>query len=169
MRNVEFGYHGQFNVAKHALEKCGCTEKIEYSYVNKDVVLEEFQFRVTTKSGRVVGLFFDASNMDVSQVCYAPIGISVQHPAYEEARCYSPDFLSERLKDQEIRVKDLKDILCNIEQLEEVFRTTPEEAKARRENDSYVWDYIRIEFLTEEDLRDNGWTDVREKDIVDWP
>jgi hypothetical protein len=169
LKNVEFGYHGQFNVAKHALEKCGCAEKIEYSYVNKDVVLEEFQFRVTTKTGRVVELFFDASNMDVSQVCYAPVGVSVLHPAYKGARDYSPRFLSELLRDEGIQIRDLKDILCNIDRLEEVFRTTPEDAKARRENDPYVWDYLRVEFPTEEELQDKGWTDVREKDIVDWP
>lgn len=168
IRDVEFGYHGQFNVAKHALEKCGCAEKIEYSYVNKDVVLEEFQFRVTTKSGRVVGLFFDASNMDVSQVCYAPVGISVWYPGCEKARRYSPEFLSEMLKDKGIQVRDLKDILCNIAQLEEVFRTMQGDERARRETDDYVWDYLRIYFLTEEELKDD-FTDIRDKDIVDWP
>jgi hypothetical protein len=169
LRNVEFGYHGEFNVAKHALEKCGCAEKIEYNYVNKDVVLEEFRFRVTTKSGRVVELFFDASSMDVSQVCYNPVGFSVLHPTYEGDREYRPQFLSELFTDKGIQIRDLKDILCNIEQLEEVFRTTPEDAKARRENDPYVWDYLRIKFLTEKDWQDQRWTDVRDKDIVDWP
>ena len=166
IKNVEFGYYGEFNVARHAIEKSGCAEKIEYNYVNTDVELEEFQFRVTTKSGRVVGLFFDGSNMDVGQVCYAPIGISVRHPDYKDTRRYSPEFLSELLRDKGIQVKNLKDILCNIELLEELFRTTPEDAKARRDNDPYVWDYLRIDFPTEEDLRDK-YVDVRDKDVAD--
>ena len=49
--------------------------------------------------------------------------------------------------------------------LEEVFRTTQGDEKARRETDKHVWDYLRIEFLTEEDLKDHGYTDIREKDI----
>jgi hypothetical protein len=164
IKNVEFGYYGEFNIAKHALEQCGCAEKIEFQYVNEDVVLEEFQFRVTTKSGRVVGLFFDASNMDVSQVCYAPVGISVLHPAYKGSRCYSPEFLSALLIDKGIQVRNLKDILCNIEVLEEIFRITPEDKEARRENDPYVWDYLRINFPTEEDLKD-PFVDVRDVDV----
>jgi len=169
IRDVEFGYHGQFNVAKHAIEKSGCAEKIEYSYVNKDVVLEEFHFRITTRSGRVVELFFDASNMDVRQVCYAPVGIYVLHPAFEAARAYSPQFLSELLREKGIKVRDLRDILCNIDQLEEAVRTTPEDAKARRENDPYCWDYLRVWFVSEEELKDNTYTNVKDKDIVDWP
>jgi hypothetical protein len=167
-KDVEFGYYGEFNVAKHAIQKTGCAEKVEYNFVNTDVVLEEFHFRVTTKSGRVVGLFFDASNMDVSQVCYAPVGISVLHPAYEGDRRYSPDLLSEHLKEKGIQIKDLKDILCNIDLLEEVFRLTQGDEKARRETDDYVWDYIRVRFLTEEELKRYEYTDVRDKDITDW-
>jgi hypothetical protein len=169
IRDSEFGYYGEFNIAKHAIEKSGCAEKIEYSYVNKDVVLEEFEFRVTTRSGRAVRLWFDASNMDVSQVCYSPVGFSVTHSANRVSRRYSPERVSELLKDRGIQIKDLKDFLCNIDQLEEVFRTAPGDAKALRESDPYVWDYLQIKFLTEEELKVDEYTDVKEKDVMDWP
>lgn len=173
VRNVEFGYYGDFNVAKHALEKCGCAEKIEYAYVNRDVHLEEFRFKVRTRSGQVVRLFFDGSSMDVNQVCYAPVGISVSHSAFEGVRRYSPEFLSERIRVQGIQVEDLNDVICNMDELEEIFRTTPEDPKAARPDDPYVWDYLRVRILTEEALqteyyRDDHWTEVRDKDIVDW-
>jgi hypothetical protein len=168
IKNVEFGYYKGFNVARHAFEKCGCVEKIEYSYVNKDVFLEEFQYRITTKSGRIVQLSFDASNMDVDQVCYAPAGISVLHPAYKGDKRYSPEFLSELLKDKGVRIRNLNDILCNIDQLEEIVRTTQADEKVKSEDDPYVWDYLRIEFPTEKDLEDDEWTNVKDMDVADY-
>ena len=166
-RDVEFGYYGEFNVALHAIQRSGCAEIIEYSGVNKDVWLEEFHFKVTTKSGRVVRLWFDASSMDVRQLCYYPVAFSVRHPAYEGDRRYSPEMLSELLKEKGIKVRDLKDILCHIDELEQVFRTTQGDAGVLRESDRYVWDYLRVEIMDEDD----GWTytDIREMDVVDWP
>jgi hypothetical protein len=172
IKDVEFGYYGEFNVAKHAIERTGCTERIEYNRVNMDIALEEMTFKVTTKSGRVVLLWFDGSNMDVSQVCYQPVGISVCHPAHEHELCerWSIAGLSEHLKEKGFQVKNLRDILCNIDELEEVFRMNNGDANALREADPYVWDYLRIEFPTEEDLKNGGkYTDVKDKDISDWP
>lgn len=169
IKDVEFGYYAEFNVAKHAIQKTGCAEKIEYSGVNKDVVLEEMHFKVTTESGRVVRLWFDASNMDVDQVCYSPSGISVLHPSYEGDRRYSPNMLTDLMKEKGIEVRDLSDVLCNIEELEEVFRTTEGDTKARREFDAYVWDYLRIEYPREEKLDQYLYTDIAEKDVVNWP
>ena len=76
---------------------------------------------------------------------------------------------SELLKEKGIEVRELKDILCNIDELEEVFRTTPGDARALREADRYVWDYLRIEFVDAGES--DGWiyTDIREMDVVDWP
>jgi len=168
-RDVEFGYYGEFNVALHAIQRSGCAEIIEYSGVNKDVWLEEFHFKVTTKSGRVVRLWFDASNMDVRQLCYYPVAFSVRHPAYEGDRRYSPEMLSELLKEKGIKVRELKDILCNIDELEQIIRTTQGDAGVLREFDRYVWDYLRVEFMDESES--DGWTytDIREMDVVDWP
>src|SRR4030095_5867792 len=89
VKDVEFGYYGEFNVAKHAIQKAGCAARIDYSGVNRDLFLEEMHFRVTTKSGRVVKLWFDASNMDVSQVCYRPAGFIVWHEPPDSAQKYS--------------------------------------------------------------------------------
>jgi hypothetical protein len=169
IKDVEFGYYGEFNLAKHAIQEAGCAQKIEYSGVNKDVVLEEFHFKVTTKSGKVVRIRFDASYMDVNQVCYQPAGLSVLHPAYERDRRYRIEGLTEYLREKNIHVRELRGILCNIDKLEEVFITTLGDAKALREDDPYVWDYLRIEFPTEEGLRQWKYTDIREKDVSNWP
>jgi hypothetical protein len=167
IKDVEFGYYGPFNIAKHAMQKCHCAKKIEYQYVNRDLLLEEFQFRVTTESGRVIGLFFDGSMMDTYQVCYEPAGISILASASEKPERYSPEFLSELLQHKGVQVRNLNDILCHIDQLEEIFRTTQGDQRAARENDVYVWDYLRIHFPNEKELKDE-FLDIRDKDLEDW-
>ena len=144
MKDVEIGYYGGFNVAKHAIQKTGCTEKIEYSGVNKDLVLEEMHFKVTTRSGRIVRLWFDASNLDLSQVCYQPVGFSVCHPAHEQCQRYSVAGLANLLKEKGFQAKNLKDILCNIDGLDHIFKENYGDANASRESDPYAWEYLRI-------------------------
>jgi hypothetical protein len=129
--DAEFGYYGEFNVAKHAIQESGCAEAIEYSGVNKDVFLEEFHFKVTTKSGRVIRLWFDADNMDVSQVCHKPVGFSVWHPMRQLSQRYSAAGLLELLRVKNIQVDNLRDILCYIDELEEVFRENNGDPKVR--------------------------------------
>lgn len=166
---VEFGYYKEFNVAKHAIEKSGCAEVIEYSGVNKDTVLEEFHFKVTTRSGPVVRLWFDASNMDVSQLCYAPVGLVVRHPEHEDAQVYTLGMLSNLAREKNFQVTGLRDILCNIDELEKLFKTNYGDANAILAVDPYSWDYLRIEFPTEEGLKPWKYTDVKEKDVHNWP
>jgi hypothetical protein len=167
--DVEFGYYAEFNVAKHAIQNSNCTEVIEYSGVNKDVFLEEFHFKVTTKTGRVVRLWFDASNMDVHQVCYKPAGLALSSPGEAPYREYSIEVLSEILREKNIQVKNLKDVLCNVDELVELFEAnyTNEEIPRTLYQDS--WYYLRIEFPSKERLDDRKYTDIRKKDVTDWP
>jgi hypothetical protein len=176
LKDVEFGYYGEFNVAKHAIQKTGCAQKIEYGGVNRDVVLEEMHFRVRTLAGRIVKLWFDASNMDVTQVCNRPAGLIVWHDAYEEGQKYSIARVSELLREKRIQVKDLRDVLCNIDELEEIFRLNPGDMNDALASDTYAWDCLRIEFLSKDykyadrkDIYGWGYTDITEKDVADWP
>ncbi|MEW6212125.1 MAG: hypothetical protein AB1631_27460 [Acidobacteriota bacterium] len=167
--DVEFGYYREFNVARHAIEESGCAELIEYSGVNKDLFLEEFHFKVTAKSGRVVRLWFDADNMDVSQLCYKPVGLAVTHPAYQNCELYTIERLSELLRERNIQVTGLIDILCRIDDLEQVLKENTGDASRLLEADPYVWDYLRIEFPNEEDMKAWKYTNIKEKNVVDWP
>ena len=119
---VPFGYYGQFNIAKHAIEESGCLESMWYGR-NEDIVLEEIYFHVRTKSGVQVRLVFDASNMDVRQACYRPEGISVISPGAEPEQGYSLKALTDLLISKGIQVKDLKDVLCNIDELVFLFES----------------------------------------------
>ena len=167
--DIEFGYYREFNVAKHAIEQSGCTELIEYSGVNKDLFLEEFHFKVTTKSGQVIRLWFDADNMDVSRLCYKPVGLAVSHPAHQDCELYTIERLSELLREKNIQATSLRDILCNIDDLEPLFKATTGDAGALLETDPYVWDYLRIEFPEEEGLKPWKYTNIKEKDVTEWP
>ena len=128
--DVEFGYYKGFNIARHAIEKSGCAELIEYSGVNKDVFLEEFHFKVTTKSGRIVRLWFDASNMDVRQVCYQPIGLLVDDRSHDKVQVYTLEGLSAIIKEKSFRVRSLTDILCNVDELEQLFEASNGDSNA---------------------------------------
>lgn len=167
--DVEFGYYGEFNIAKHAIQKSGCAEAVEYSGVNKDLFLEEFHFKVTTKAGRIVLLWFDASNMDVKRLCYAPVGLGVDDPSHEEVQMYTIAGLAELLRGKNFEIRSLSDILCNLDELEEFFKTNHGDANDRLKADPYCWDYLRIEFPTAERLNDYHYTNIKDKDVVNWP
>ena len=67
---VHFGYYGDFYIVKHALQKTGCIDSMEYSR-HEDLTLESFHFKVRTKSGRLVRVRFD-EYQDVGLVCRVP-------------------------------------------------------------------------------------------------
>jgi hypothetical protein len=121
---VEFGYYKEFHIAKHAVEKSGCAT-IEDSIVNPDLGLEEVNFGITSATGRQIRVFFDASNMDVDQVCYQPIGLAVSFSGGAkdvQEQEYSIESLSNFLEGKDLKVTNLKDVLCNIDELETLFK-----------------------------------------------
>jgi len=167
--DVEFGYYKGFNVARHAIERSGCAKLVEYSGVNKDLFLEEFHFKVTTTSGRIVRLWFDASNEDVRQLCYQPKGLLVLAPGFKSHRSYTIEALSRLLNDRGHQVRDVRDILCNIDELKELLKSDNSVASATFEGGSRLWDFVWIDFPTQEDLHSYRYTNIREQDVTDWP
>lgn len=165
--DVEFGYYGAFNTAKHAIQQSECAEVIEYSGVNKDVFLEEFHFKVTTKTGRIIRIWFDASNMDVDRLCYGPVGLCVWDEAHERSQLYTTTGLSQLLKEKNIEIRGLKDILCNLDELKPFFKNSQGDANDISETDPYAWDYLRIEFPTEKRLQGYHYANINETDVID--
>jgi len=146
---AEFGYYKGFFIAKHAFQQSDSVEKIGFCYVNPDVMLEEFTFQIKTKSGRVVRFFFDASAMDVYQVCHAPWGLVVDDTAHKHTQLYSMVGLSALMKDKGIQINNLNDIVSHLDELEPLFRTHDGDANDSRKDDLYAWDCLRIEFPNE--------------------
>ncbi len=118
---LPFGYYGDFNTARRAIERSGCTDLIEYSR-HEDVTLESFHFRVRTRSGCVVRLWF-SYEMDANQVCSRPKGLLVMHPSNWQApsQAYSIQDLSSRLGEGGRRLRNLTDVLCDLDHLATIF------------------------------------------------
>ena len=108
-------YYRNFNLALGAIERSGCAESIEYSR-HEDLTLEEFNFKIRTQSGRLVRVWFD-DDMKVEEACSRPVGLLVFTQRGREVvkQEYSVLDLSARLADKGIRIMNLSDILCNIE------------------------------------------------------
>ncbi|MBI3653246.1 MAG: hypothetical protein HY231_19635 [Acidobacteria bacterium] len=121
---IEFGYYEEFNIAKHAIENSGCA-KIEDQMANPDLELEEISFGLTTSTGQKIRVDFDASNMDVKQVCHKPDGLAVRFSGDAQglaAQSYSIELLSNLLKGKNVKVTNLKDALCNMDELQQLFK-----------------------------------------------
>ncbi len=117
---VGFGYYGSFNKAKHAIQRTHCFESLRYSQ-HHDLTLENFHFRLSTKCGRIVLLFFD-EEMDIDQVCTRPKGILISSPWHLDGdQCYVIDPVHGRLSQTEIHVRDINDLLCNLDEFIAVF------------------------------------------------
>jgi hypothetical protein len=117
-----FGYYRDFNIARKAIEQSVCAESIEYSR-HEDLTLESFHFKIRTESGRVVRLWFH-EGMDVKEVCSNPPGLLVLHPHNRNSlsQGYSIAELSARLANKGIRVANVNDVLCNIDDLASLFQ-----------------------------------------------
>ena len=61
---------------------------------------------------------------DVSRLCYAPVGLIVRRPANEQVQMYTIAGLSELLRERNFQVRDLSDILCKFDELEQIFSTS---------------------------------------------
>src|ERR1700759_186799 len=75
---VHFGYYGELNKTKHAIERSGCVESIDCTRHEGDWFLNGANIDIRTKSGQEMSLFF--SHMDMNQVFDEPAGISVFRP-----------------------------------------------------------------------------------------
>ena len=117
---LTFGYYGDFNEAKRIVEDTDCFESLKYG-LHTDLTLENFHFRVSTKSGRTALIFFD-SDMDISQVCNMPKGILVSSAWHlDGVQCYTIEALSERLNGKGFQVRNIREMLCNLDELVPMF------------------------------------------------
>ncbi len=117
---VEFGYYADFYKAKRAIRETGCAEQIEYSR-HEDVTLEDFHFKVHTKSGQVVLVWFN-EEMNINEVCNKPEGIIVLGPGQGAGgQSYTTEYLSNHLNGKGVQVRNIRDLLCHIRELAPIF------------------------------------------------
>ena len=158
---LSFGYYGDFNTARRAIQDTGCVDLIEYAR-HEDLTLESFRFRIRTKSGCVVRLWFTYA-MDAGQVCHNPLGMIVMHPRNKQtpAQAYSIQDLSSRLTKDGMSLRNVRDILCNVSRLATMFETNYSDAGipqvSRMDEDKEPFRrYLRIEIGDE--ALDDGWS-----------
>jgi hypothetical protein len=151
---AHLGYYGDFYFVKHALQKTGCVDSMEYSR-HEDLTLEDFHFKVRTKSGRLVRVWFDYSQ-DVSLVCRAPRGLLIVHPRNSLAldQNYNIETILEHLNARGIKTADLQSILCNIDELAPLFEANYDADSIPRvgwepERTKRFSDYLRLEVVDE--------------------
>jgi hypothetical protein len=145
---AEFGYYKEYYIAKHAIEKSGCGT-IGKIYANHDFEIEEMDFEVTTKSGQVVHVFFDGSTMDISQVCYQPTGLTVGFRTDAKGllyQQYSIETLSKFLKEKNLKITNLRDVFCNIDELEPLFKANRTNQEIPRVSFFDTPDHLNITF-----------------------
>ena len=162
---VHFGYYGDFYTVKHALEETGCINSMEYSR-HEDLTLEDFHFRVRTKSGKVVRIWFDEFRGNVSAICSAPKGLLIVHPRASNVldQFCNLEMIAERLRNRYAEKVDLKTILCNIDELAPFFESNYEKDSIPR----VAWNpktprrfskYLRLE-VVDETINDGGWIET---------
>lgn len=154
---LPFGYYGDFNLAKRAIQEAGCVDSIEYSR-HEDLTLESFHFKIRTKSGRVARLWF-AYEMDANQVCMNPTGLLVENRNNLQSisQVYSIEALSGLLKEKNFRVRNLKDILCNLDELATIFEANyfnENIPRISREEENEFLQYLQIEMTDEKSTKD---------------
>ncbi len=168
---AHLGYYGDFYFVKHALQKTGCVDSMEYSR-HEDLTLEDFHFKVRTKSGRLVRVFFD-EGQDVELLCRAPRGLLIVHPRDHRAllQRYNIETIYERLKGRGIKKADLQTLLCNTDELASFFEANYDSDAVpnvdwERENTGRFLDYLGLEFIDES--IDGGWleTPIAETKVV---
>ena len=159
--DVGFGYYRDFSLARKAIETSSCAESIEYSR-HEDLTLEDFHFRVRTRSGLFVRLWFN-DGMDVRQVCSKPIGFVVLNPMSHVRQSYTVDELAANLTSKANKIENLADVLCNLEELAPVFEANYHTEKIRRitHPDEDINKHLHIEILDQERANDYSYSRIR--------
>lgn len=151
LEGIGFGYYRDFHIAQEQIEKSACAESIEYAR-HEDLTLESFHFKIHTKSGWVVRLWFHRG-MDVREACSKPPGLLVRAPHNWQSlsQGYSISELSARLAEKGITVINVNDFLCNIDELAPMFRANYNNQDIPRitYKDADFNRYLSIEILEE--------------------
>ena len=158
-----FGYYGDFNIAKQAIQNVGCVDSIEYSR-HEDLTLESFHFKVRTKSGRVIRVWF-SDEMDVDQVCRRPMGLVIWEKRHVKPPSHVRNILvlSTPLMGKYFQVRDLKDVLCNIAELEMLLdKERYDESKPTITGWEHEFQrYLHVEIADEESTTDYLYTAIQ--------
>jgi len=118
---LPIGYYAKYNSAQRAIESAGCFERIDRSYAREKLVIDPFSFTISTRSDWKIVLWF-TSAMEVRQVCEHPEGLLLLDPVKKQWQAYSLDFLSPELNARNVRLKNISDLLCNLDQLVPILR-----------------------------------------------
>lgn len=133
----------EVDAAKHAIEKSGCTQSVKLFRFYENGKHKEFGYTVETKSGKKVNFWFDTNLMQISKVCSSPAGITVNQ-GDTSSQIYTIENLNEALKEKNIKITDLNDILCNCNELIELFQRNYENhSRPKNEDDSHA-NYLQI-------------------------
>ena len=158
-----FGYYGDFNIAKQAIQNPGCVDSIEYSR-HEDLTLEDFHFKVRIKSGRIVRVWF-TNEMDITQVCMRPMGLVIWDRKHVKSpsQVLSIMVLTTPLTGKRFQAKNLNDALCNIAELAMLLETDPyDESKPTITGwESEFQRYLHIEIADEESTTDFLYTAIQ--------
>jgi len=119
--SLSIGYYGQYNLAQRAIESAGCFDRIDRSYAREKLVIDPFSFTISTKSDWKIVLWF-TSDMDVRQVFEHPEGLLLLDPVKKQWQAYSLGFLSRELAAKNLRLKNISDLLCNLNELVPIIR-----------------------------------------------
>lgn len=167
--DVEFGYFKGFNIVRHAIERSQCASSIEYAGVNQDLVLEEFHFKVTCRSGQVVRFWFDDSNMDVRRLCSRPAGLILWNRNERgDTQVYSIERLSQLLNQADVS-DVVGQVLCNSDNLRSALRNADGDQNEILKTDEYCWDYLRMDFPGQYDLTSYNYTSLSQSANLTWP
>lgn len=138
---LPFGYYGDYNILKRAIEDAGC--RTEHEIVNHDVTLEEIDFTIRTGSGWKLEMFF-SQNRNMRQLCERPEGLLFLHPS-GNSQVYSLASLNEFLKEENIEVNNIRDILRNFDLIGPILRANFENDQIPRTsalNDAELRKYL---------------------------
>ena len=119
--SLSIGYYGQYNLARRAIENSECFDRIDRSYAREKLVIDPFSFTTSTKSDWKIVLWF-TSDMDVRQVCEHPEGLLLHDPVKKQWQAYSQEFLSAELNKGSVKLKNLSELLCNLDQFVAIVR-----------------------------------------------
>jgi hypothetical protein len=156
----EFGYYGDFNVAKHAIESSRSIESMEY-FRYEDVTLEWFYFALRIRSGREILLAF-TGNTDVHTACFNTKGVLVEHPDGEYWQVYDLKSYSDLLKERTLKLRGVTDLIQEADVVAPVFEANYSNASIPR--CTYIGQEFRSFLILQLcDARSRGWP------CLSWP
>jgi hypothetical protein len=144
-----YRYTREMEIATRAIENSGCA-KIGSAGPMASIP-EEIEFHLSFESGQRLIIFFDVRGKEVNQMIDEPAGLTVGFASNAGTglldQTYSVETLAMLLKGKNFEVKNLKDILCHVEELKTILKANQENQKIPREPLGNVKDYWHLLFM----------------------